>query len=69
VATKQQIFKIIWNLSKQGISSLIVSSELEELIEVCTRIVLMRDGLLCGEIDMDNLNADDIYLAAMGEEI
>jgi len=66
VETKQQIFKIIWELSKEGISSIIVSSELEELIEVCTRILIMRSGSLCGEADMEGLTVDNLYLMCMG---
>ena len=44
VNAKQQIFKIMWELSRQGISSIVVSSELEELLEVCHRIIVMRYG-------------------------
>jgi ribose transport system ATP-binding protein len=68
VATKQQIFKIIWDLSKEGISSIVVSSELEELIDVCTRLIIMRDGELHGEADMKDLTIDSLYLQCMGEK-
>lgn len=44
VNAKQQIFQIIWEQSKKGISSIMVSSELEELLEVCHRILIMREG-------------------------
>ena len=66
VEAKQQIFKIIWELSKRGISSIIVSSELEELIEVCTRILIMQNGGICGEAPMKDLTVDDLYLMCMG---
>lgn len=67
VATKQQIFKIIWNLSREGITSIIVSSELEELLEVCTRIIIMRNGRFYGEVSQDELMPDKLYLKCMGE--
>ncbi len=66
VAAKQQIFEIIWELSRQGVSSIVVSSELEELIEVCTRILVIRNGRLEEEADMDGLSIDRLYLMCMG---
>jgi len=66
VATKQQIFKIIWDLSRQGVTSIVVSSELEELLEVCTRIIVMRNGRFIKELQVDNLTADRLYIECMG---
>jgi ABC-type sugar transport system ATPase subunit len=40
VQAKQQIFQIMWDLSGRGISSVFVSTELEELLEVCNRILI-----------------------------
>jgi ribose transport system ATP-binding protein len=51
VQAKQQIFKIMWDLSRQGVSALFVSSELEELLEVCHRILVLRRGRIGGEVD------------------
>lgn len=67
VAAKQQIFEIIWELSRQGVSTIVVSSELEELIEVCTRILIIRNGQLIGEAAMDNLTIDELYMKCMGD--
>ena len=50
VEAKQQIFTIIRNLSEQGIASIFVSSELEELFEVCHRILILRSGRITGEV-------------------
>ena len=66
VNAKQQIFKIIWDMSRQGISSIMVSSELEELIEVCTRILIMRNGRIVGEVSPDNVKVDQLYSLCMG---
>lgn len=37
VNAKQQIFQIIWDQSRKGVSSILVSTELEELLETCHR--------------------------------
>jgi ribose transport system ATP-binding protein len=66
VNAKQQIFQIIWEQSRRNISSIIVSSELEELLEVCHRILLMRNGRIIGERMSDELSRDELYLLCMG---
>ncbi len=66
VNAKQQIFQIIWEQSRKGISSILVSSELEELLEVCHRILIMRGGRIIGERRTDELNLNDLYLLCMG---
>lgn len=68
VASKQQIFRAMWEMSRQGIASIMVSSELEELLTVCTRIIIMKNGSFIGELNTDeigNLTAEDLYLKCM----
>ncbi len=66
VNAKQQIFKIIWELSAEGISSIVVSSELEELLEVCHRIIIMRYGRFCGELQPEDTSVEALYSICMG---
>ena len=65
VQAKQQMFQIIWELSRQGIGSIFVSSELEELLEVCHRIVVMRKGRVVGEVDPIGLQLDRLFAMCM----
>ena len=68
VSAKQQIFQIIWDEARKGISSIMVSTELEELLEVCHRIIIMHEGRLVGEIseqDIGHLGIDDLYAMCM----
>jgi ABC-type sugar transport system ATPase subunit len=58
---KQQIFQLIWRLSRQGISSVFVSSELEELIYVCHRILVMREGCFVGEVTPDAVTPQSLF--------
>ena len=68
VQAKQQIFQIMWDLSRQGVSVVFVSSELEELLEVCHRILIMVGGRLTGEVaSPDTLGLDELYSLCMGE--
>jgi|YelNatPaOPRAMG01_1025707.scaffolds.fasta_scaffold13977_4 ribose transport system ATP-binding protein len=68
VSAKQQIFEIIWEQSRNGIASIIVSSELEELIEVCHRILIMRHGKIIGEVLPEEITIEELYSMCMGGE-
>ncbi len=67
VNAKQQIFKIMWEQSRNGVSSIMVSTDLEELLEVCQRILIIREGCLVGEVRPEELSVNDLYSLCMGE--
>lgn len=69
VNAKGQIFQIMWDQSRKGVSSIFVSSELEELLEVCHRILIMHLGKIIGEVNPDDLQIDDLYAMCMGGKI
>ena len=50
IQAKRQVFDIVRELSSRGISSIVVSSELEELMEICHRILILKKGKLAGEL-------------------
>ena len=60
VEAKAQIFSIIRNLSGQGIASIFVSSELEELFEVCHRILILRSGRITGEVRPSEISMEQL---------
>lgn len=66
VNAKQQIFQIIWEQSRKGVSSIMVSSELEELLEVCHRILIMYEGKIINEVYPENVTAEELYALCMG---
>lgn len=65
VHAKQQIFQIIWEQAATGLSSIFVSTELEEMLEVCDRILVMKEGRLLGEIDPSKTTLTELYTACM----
>ena len=65
VSAKQQIFEIMWEQSRKGVSTIFVSSELEELLEVCHRILIMRGGRITGEVSPDEINIESLYAMSM----
>jgi ABC-type sugar transport system ATPase subunit len=65
VNAKQQVFEIMWAEARKGISSIFVSTELEELLEVCHRILIMREGKIVDEVNPDELSTNELYELCM----
>jgi ribose transport system ATP-binding protein len=51
IGAKSEIYRIISDLAAQGVSILMVSSELPEVIGMSDRVLVMREGQLVGELD------------------
>jgi ribose transport system ATP-binding protein len=66
VQAKQQIFKMMWELSTQGLAAIVVSTELEELPAVCDRILVLKNGRFTHEFSPD-IGAKALYEACMVE--
>lgn len=67
VNAKQQIFEIMWEQSRHGVSSIFVSSEQEELLEVCHRILILKNGQIIGEVKPEDVNINQLYAMSMGD--
>jgi len=67
LVAKQQIFQIMWDLSREGIGCIFVSSELEELVEVCHRILIMKAGRITEEVMPERLTVEELVLRCMEE--
>jgi ABC-type sugar transport system ATPase subunit len=65
VSAKQQIFEIMWAQARKGVSSIFVSTELEELLEVCHRILIMRHGKIVDEVNPDKTSINELYEICM----
>ena len=50
VGAKAEIYRVIAELAQAGLGVVMVSSELSELVGFCTRILVMRDGEIVGEL-------------------
>ena len=53
VGAKQAIHDLIEDLAKQGLAVILISSELPELLALSTRILVMREGRIAGEVARD----------------
>ncbi len=62
VGAKHEIYRIIENLAKKGLAILLVSSEMEEIIGICDRVLVMHEGRITGELSREQFAGD------LGEE-
>ena len=68
VAAKQEIYRFLAELAAKGAALLLISSELEEIIGMCDRVVVMREGRVAGELEASALGEHQIMFLATGLE-
>jgi ribose transport system ATP-binding protein len=67
VKSKQEIYKLMNDLTKKGVSIIMISSDLPELISVCDRIVVMHEGEMNGEYERSKFDLENILQCSLGE--
>ncbi|WP_415714699.1 sugar ABC transporter ATP-binding protein [Roseibium sp.] len=67
VGAKAEIHRILRNLARSGVGIVVISSELPELIGVCDRVLVVREGRISGEVTGDEMTEENImHLASVG---
>ncbi len=60
VGAKQEIYQLIRTLSELGKSIIMISSEMIEILGMCDRIIVMKDGTICETLINNNVSEEDI---------
>jgi ribose transport system ATP-binding protein len=66
VNAKQEIYEFIHQLAERGISCIVISSEMEEVIGLCGRVYVMREGMIAGCLEGNHINEEEIMFHATG---
>ena len=66
VGAKTEIYKVINNLAENGVAVIIISSEMPEIIGMCDRVLVMRNGKISGEVRKEELTENALIKFAMG---
>ncbi len=66
VSAKLEIYSFLNRLARDGIACLVISSELEEVIGLCNRILVMREGSVAGSVEGEEMNEEEIMFLATG---
>src|SRR5690606_18737083 len=65
VGSKDTIYQIIQSLTEEGMSIIIISDDLPELLANCDRILLMKKGRISDAFQADGLQEDTLYHALL----
>ncbi len=66
IGTKTEIQELVLKLAKEGKSVTFISSEIDEMLRTCTRLVVMRDLKQVGELTGDDLTQQKIMTTIAG---
>jgi len=66
VGTKQQIYHFIAALAREGRSIIVISSEMPEVIGLCARVAVMREGRMVGMLEGEEISEQVIMRYAAG---
>jgi len=66
VGTKTEIQKLVLKLAEEGMSVTFISSEIEEMLRTCSRLIVMRDRRIVGELRGDELTQDHVMRTIAG---
>ncbi len=68
IGSRYEIYQQINSLVDQGVAVLLISSELEELVGLCDRILVMSDGVLRADVLRGDFDRHAMLRTALGEE-
>ncbi len=66
IGTKVEIQKLVLKLASEGMSITFISSEIEEMLRTCSRLIVMRDLYVVGELSGDDMTQDKIMYTIAG---
>lgn len=66
VGAKVEIYKIMNELAEKGVAIIMISSEMPEIIGMSDRVLIMREGMVSGELKREELTETNMIHLAMG---
>ena len=66
VGTKTEIQRLVLELAKEGMSITFISSEIEEMLRTCSRLIVMRDRKIVGELTGSELTQEQVMYTIAG---
>lgn len=65
VNAKFEIYKLLHDLTKQGKSFIVVSSDMPEVVSLCDRVLVVRDGQIRGEFESKDITEENIIKSSL----
>jgi ABC-type sugar transport system ATPase subunit len=64
IGAKAEVHALLNDLAAEGMSIIVVSSDLPEILAISDRIIVLKDGRVSGELSRDQANEESVMLAA-----
>ncbi|MDR1481156.1 MAG: sugar ABC transporter ATP-binding protein [Synergistaceae bacterium] len=69
IGAKHELYRLITELADSGTAVVFVSSELPEIINLCTRVIVMHEGRVTGELSKSELTERGVLKLALGGKL
>lgn len=66
IAAKEDLYRLIVEIARNGGSVLLVSSDMPELVSMSDRMIIMRDGNVAGELQLEDISEENILRVIVG---
>ncbi len=66
VGAKSEIYRIMRQLTESGMSIIMISSEMNEIMKISDRVIVMHEGSIMGELSIDEVTQEKIMKCAIG---
>jgi ABC-type sugar transport system ATPase subunit len=66
IGAKYEIYTLLQSLKEGGLATIVISSEMKEVIDLSDRVLVMLNGSINGEVANDDINQKTIMQYAMG---
>jgi ribose transport system ATP-binding protein len=66
VVAKEEIYRLLERLSSQGVATVVISSEMQEVLGIADRILVMHEGEISGELESDQFSEEAVVNLATG---
>ncbi|MBV9645465.1 MAG: sugar ABC transporter ATP-binding protein, partial [Verrucomicrobia bacterium] len=68
VGSKQEIYKVMVDLLREGKSIIMVSSDMPEVISMSDRVIIMKNGEKMAELTTDEISEENILTYSIGDK-
>lgn len=60
IGAKNEIHNIIKNLAREGIGVIVISDDIPEIMKICNRVIIMKDGIIANEKNIADTTLEEI---------
>ena len=67
IGAKREIGNVITSLTSEGTAALLITSEVEEMVQLCDRVLVLRDGTIVHDVECRQIDDATLMAMALGE--